>query len=244
MQHLPRMSAAYGFMANPAGLSPQLSQPVPAGVPLQSRHTLLPAGPIAAHATPKLLVSLQAHMFPAQFGLTPGWHEKHSLLRATPVLSLSSVGNTVVLDLECKAGPAWYQLFCKVPTISKHQKIICASQQAAVPHCLCKVLLLTRTLCTLCFVLPTPICTEIHSGSIYLTVVSVCIVCRGRTLLLVGQEEAQQVSHCGQASLSRAGLPLPQLWGHREGSLPQGRQAEVAPLCLTPLEPRTAPSPR
>lgn len=113
MQHLPRMSAAYGFMANPAGLSLQMSQPVPAGVALHPRHTLLPASPITAHATPKLLVSLQAHMFPSQFGLTPGWHEKHDLLRATPVLSLSNVCNTVAFELQCKAGPAWHQLFCK-----------------------------------------------------------------------------------------------------------------------------------
>ena len=79
VQHLPRMSAAYGFMANPAGLSPQLSQPVPAGVALQPRPTLLPAGPINALATPKL-VSMQAHMLPLQLGLTTGSHEKHSLL--------------------------------------------------------------------------------------------------------------------------------------------------------------------
>lgn len=70
VQHLPRMSAAYGFMANPAGLSPQLSQPVPAGMALQPRRTLLPASPMTAHATPKLLVSLQPNMFPLQFGLT------------------------------------------------------------------------------------------------------------------------------------------------------------------------------
>ena len=164
------------------------------------------------------------------------------MLQAIPVLSLGNVCNTVVLDLECKSGLAWYQLFCKAPTISKRQMIICASQQAAVPHCFCNMMLLMRTLCSLYSVLPIPICTEIHSGSIHLTAVSVCIVCRGRTLLLAGQEEAQQVSHCGQASLSRAGLP--QLWGHREGSLPQGRQAEVAPLCLTQPEPKTAPSPR
>ena len=63
VQHLPRMSAAYGFMANPAGLSPQLPQPVPAGIALPPRHTLLPASPMIAHATSKLLVSLQAHMF-------------------------------------------------------------------------------------------------------------------------------------------------------------------------------------
>jgi len=242
VQHLPRMSAAYAFMANPAGLSPQLSQPVPAAMALHPRHTLLPASPMTAHATPKLLVSLQSHMFPSQFGLIPGWHEKHSLLRATPVLRLSNVCNTVVLTLECKADPAWYQLFCRAPTISKRQMIICASQQAAVPHCLYTVLPLIHTLCSLWYVLLTPICTETHSGSIYLTAVSVCVVCRGRTLLLAGQEEAQQVSHCGQAGLSRAGLPL--LWGHQEGSLPQGRQAEVDLLCLTQLEPRTAPSPR
>ncbi|KAL0021382.1 hypothetical protein WJX77_010237 [Trebouxia sp. C0004] len=56
VQHLPRMSAAYGFMANPAGLSPQLSQPVPAGEAWHPRHTLLPASPMTAHQTPKLLV--------------------------------------------------------------------------------------------------------------------------------------------------------------------------------------------
>ena len=57
VQHLPRMSAAYGFMANPAGSSAQLPQPVPDGVALHPRHTLLPASPMAAHATPMLLVS-------------------------------------------------------------------------------------------------------------------------------------------------------------------------------------------
>ena len=124
--------------------------------------------------------------------------------------------------------------------------VLCAfnAPSAAVPHCLRKVLLLMRTLCSFWFVHAalTRNHTALHSGSIYVTVVSVRIVCRGRTLFLAGQEEVRQVSNCGQASLSRPGLP--QLWGHQVGSLPQGRQAEVAPLCLTPPELRTAPSPR
>ncbi len=148
VQHLPRMSAAYGFMANPAGLSPQLSQLVPAGVALHPRHTLLPASPLAAHVTSMLLVSLQAHMCPSQFGLTPNSHEKHSVLRATPVLSLSNVCNTVAVNLECKSGPAWYQLFCK--PVAQHQQAsndpVCTSSKQ-----LCKVLLLMRTLCGLYF---------------------------------------------------------------------------------------------
>ena len=233
------MSAAYGFMANPAGLSPQLPQPVPAGIALPPRHTLLPASPMTAHATSKLLVSLQAHMFQSQFSLTPGSHEKHSLLRATPVLSLTNIRNSA-FNLECKSGPAWYQLVCRAPTMCKRQMITCASQPAAVPHGLCKVLLLMRALCNLWLVPPTPACTKLHFGSIYL-VSCVCTHCVQGQNIAPGGSRRSGAGERMWSGKPQQGGPVPAVGSPREqpvsGKASRGRSpvpdptgAEDSPL--------------
>ncbi len=109
--------------------------------------------------------------------------------------------------LECKSGLAWYQLFFRAPTISKRQMIICASQHAAVPHCLCKVLLLLCTLCSLWIVPPN---TNLHWNPFWqhLSHGCVCMHC------MQGQNIAP-----GGSRRSAAGEPL---WS---GKPQQGRPA-------------------